>query len=78
MNDDDTEIEYSPLCQQVTRDSLTVRVQIYRSELAARVGPLRSLTTKMPQRFGTIFLLPIATLWQNFLKHSKQRVSKRF
>lgn len=31
MNDqDDPEIEYSPLCDEVTRNGLTVRVQIYR------------------------------------------------
>jgi hypothetical protein len=31
MNDEnDPEIEYSPLCEEVTRDGLTVRVQIYR------------------------------------------------
>jgi hypothetical protein len=29
-DDDDPEIEYSPLCEEVTRDGLTVRVQIYR------------------------------------------------
>jgi hypothetical protein len=29
-NGDDPEIEYSPLCEEVTRDGLTVRVQIYR------------------------------------------------
>ena len=29
-NEDDPEIEYSPLCEEVTRDGLTVRVQIYR------------------------------------------------
>ena len=28
-NDHDPEIEYSPLCQEVARDGLTVRVQIY-------------------------------------------------
>jgi hypothetical protein len=31
MHDDhDPEIEYSPLCEEVTQDGLTVRVQIYR------------------------------------------------
>jgi hypothetical protein len=31
MHDDDNpEIEYSPLCEEVTQDGLTVRVQIYR------------------------------------------------
>ena len=31
MHDDrDPEIEYSPLCEKVTQDGLTVRVQIYR------------------------------------------------
>jgi len=31
MNDDDTpEIESSPLCAKVTRDGITVRVEIYR------------------------------------------------
>ena len=31
MADDDTpEIEYSPLCERVTRDGITVRVEIYR------------------------------------------------
>ena len=30
MNDDDPEIESSPLCTSVTRDGVTVRVQIYR------------------------------------------------
>jgi hypothetical protein len=31
MTDDDTpEIEYSPLCERVTRDGITVRVEIYR------------------------------------------------
>jgi hypothetical protein len=31
MHDDhDPEIEYSPLCEEVARDGLTVRVQIYR------------------------------------------------
>ena len=29
-DEDDPEIEYSPLCEEVTRDGLTVRVQIYR------------------------------------------------
>ena len=29
-NDNDPELEYSPLCGTVTRDGLTVRVQIYR------------------------------------------------
>jgi hypothetical protein len=29
-DDDDPEIEYSPLCEEVTRDGLKVRVQIYR------------------------------------------------
>lgn len=29
-NDNDVELEYSPLCGEVTRDGLTVRVQIYR------------------------------------------------
>ena len=29
-DDDDPEIEYSPLCEEVTQDGLTVRVQIYR------------------------------------------------
>jgi hypothetical protein len=29
-NEDDPEIEYSPLCEEVTRDGLPVRVQIYR------------------------------------------------
>lgn len=28
-NDNEIEIEYSPLCGDVTRDGLTVRVQIY-------------------------------------------------
>jgi hypothetical protein len=27
-DDDDLEIEYSPLCEEVTQDGLTVRVQI--------------------------------------------------
>jgi hypothetical protein len=31
MTDDDSpEIEYSPLCERVTRDGVTVRVEIYR------------------------------------------------
>ena len=30
MKDDDVELEYSPLCGEVTRDGLTVNVQIYR------------------------------------------------
>jgi hypothetical protein len=29
-DDDDPEIEYSPLCKEVTQDGLIVRVQIYR------------------------------------------------
>jgi hypothetical protein len=29
-DENDPEIEYSPLCEEVTRDGLTVRVQIYR------------------------------------------------
>jgi hypothetical protein len=29
-NDNEIQIEYSPLCGDVTRDGLTVRVQIYR------------------------------------------------
>jgi hypothetical protein len=29
-DEDDPEIEYSPLCEEVTRDGQTVRVQIYR------------------------------------------------
>jgi hypothetical protein len=29
-NDNDVELEYSPLCGSVTRDGLTVRVQIFR------------------------------------------------
>ena len=29
-DEDDPEIEYSPLCEEVTREGLTVRVQIYR------------------------------------------------
>jgi hypothetical protein len=29
-DDDDPEIEYSPLCEEVAQDGLTVRVQIYR------------------------------------------------
>jgi hypothetical protein len=29
-DENDQEIEYSPLCEEVTRDGLTVRVQIYR------------------------------------------------
>jgi hypothetical protein len=32
-NDDDPEIEYSPLCEEITRDGLTIRVQIYRLEI---------------------------------------------
>jgi hypothetical protein len=30
MYDDDPKIEYSSLCEEVTQDGLTVRVQIYR------------------------------------------------
>jgi hypothetical protein len=30
MTDDDVDIEYSPLCGEITRDGLTVRLQIYR------------------------------------------------
>ena len=30
IEDDDPEIEESPLCERVTRDSVTVRVKIYR------------------------------------------------
>ena len=30
MKDDDVELEYSPLCGEVSRDGLTVNVQIYR------------------------------------------------
>jgi len=30
MNDNDPEIEYSPLCEKVTRDGVTMNVQIYR------------------------------------------------
>ena len=29
-DEDDPEIEYSPLCEEVTREGLTVRVQVYR------------------------------------------------
>jgi hypothetical protein len=29
-DEDDPELEYSPLCGEITRDGLTVRVQIYR------------------------------------------------
>ena len=29
-NDDEVELEYSPLCGEVTRDGLKVLVQIYR------------------------------------------------
>ena len=34
-NDNEVEIEYSPLCGDVTRDGITVSVQIYR---LARIG----------------------------------------
>ena len=30
MTDDTPEIEYSPLCEDLTRDGVTVRVEIYR------------------------------------------------
>ena len=30
MNDDDPKLEYSPLCGSVTRDGLSVRVEIYK------------------------------------------------
>ena len=30
MTDDDPEIEFSPLCGSVTRDGITIQVQIYR------------------------------------------------
>jgi hypothetical protein len=30
MTDDDPVIEYSPLCDKITRDGITVRVEIYR------------------------------------------------
>ena len=33
-DEDDSEIEYSPFCEEVTRDGLTVRVQIYRLKSA--------------------------------------------
>jgi hypothetical protein len=33
--DHDPEIEYSPLCEEVTRDGLTVRVQIYRLKIGS-------------------------------------------
>jgi hypothetical protein len=32
-DDDDPEIEYSPLCEEVTREGITVRVQIYRLKI---------------------------------------------
>jgi hypothetical protein len=32
MTDHDPEIEYSPLCGSVTRDGITIQVQIYRLE----------------------------------------------
>jgi hypothetical protein len=32
-DENDPEIEYSPLCEEVTRDGLTVRVQIYRHKI---------------------------------------------
>jgi hypothetical protein len=36
MNDDrDPEIEYSPLCGEVTKDGLTVSVQIYRLKMGS-------------------------------------------
>jgi hypothetical protein len=36
MPDDDApEIEYSPLCTEVTQDGLTVRVQIYRLKIGS-------------------------------------------
>ena len=58
-DDDDPEIEYSPLCEEVTRDGLTVRVQIYRLRAAVTDGHWRSLIMKMHRRFGMIFLRPI-------------------
>ena len=33
-DEDDPELEYSPLCEEVTREGLTVRVQIYRLKSA--------------------------------------------
>jgi hypothetical protein len=35
LEDDDPEIEYSPFCGELTRDGVTVRVEIYRLAGAA-------------------------------------------
>jgi hypothetical protein len=40
-NEDDPQIESSPLCTSVTREGITVRVEIYRSLGAEKAGPLK-------------------------------------
>jgi hypothetical protein len=61
-DENDPEIEYSPLCEEVTQDGLTVRVQIYRLKTGSNGCHWRSLIMKMHRRFGTIFLRPIMRL----------------
>jgi hypothetical protein len=38
LTDDDPEVDYSPLCGSVTRDGITVRVEIYRLVGAQKAG----------------------------------------
>jgi hypothetical protein len=60
MHDDhDPEIEYSPFCEEVTQDGLTVRVQIYRLKTGSNGWSLEVVDHKMHRRFGMIFLRPI-------------------
>lgn len=70
MTDDDPEIERSPLCGSVTRDGITIQVQIYR---LAEGWSLKVIDQDDAPRSGMICLPLMRKPTPNSIEHLRQR-----